>query len=67
MRALVAAAIGAVAALAVMTSYLPWGFLGLGAAPLALALLLEARSRGAGPPVGPGQLDPAPDAAPVNA
>jgi hypothetical protein len=45
-----------------MTSYLPWGFLGLGAVLLALALFLEARGR-ASSRAGPGQLDPAPGGA----
>jgi hypothetical protein len=48
-----------------MTSYLPWGFLGLATVLLALALFLEARGR-TGSRAGPGQLDPAPGgAAPV--
>jgi hypothetical protein len=49
-----------------MTSRLPWGFLGLGAALLALSLFLEARGR-VGSRAGAGQLEPAPNAAPVNA
>lgn len=33
-----------------MTSYLPWGFLGLGILLLALSLYVEARGRGPGEP-----------------
>ncbi|MGW0734651.1 DUF3068 domain-containing protein [Streptomyces sp. NPDC002851] len=39
-----------------LTSYLPWGFLGLGAALLTLSLVLEARSRRPGEP----ETEPAP-------
>ncbi|MDG4857739.1 DUF3068 domain-containing protein [Streptomyces sp. T-3] len=46
-----------------MTSYLPWGFLGLGAALLTLALFLEARSRRPGEP----EEESAPEPAPVTA
>jgi hypothetical protein len=37
-------------AVLLMTSYLPWGFLGLGVLLLALSLYLEARGRGPGEP-----------------
>ncbi|MDI3402918.1 DUF3068 domain-containing protein [Streptomyces cavernicola] len=46
-----------------LTSYLPWGFLGLGAALLTLALVLEARSRRPGEP----EAESAPEPEPVNA
>ncbi|WP_327356861.1 DUF3068 domain-containing protein [Streptomyces sp. NBC_01304] len=46
-----------------MTSYLPWGFLGLGAALLTLALVLEARSRRPGEP----EEESAPEPEPVTA
>ncbi|MDQ8701613.1 DUF3068 domain-containing protein [Streptomyces sp. LHD-70] len=46
-----------------LTSYLPWGFLGLGAALLNLALVLEARSRRPGEP----EPESAPEPEPVNA
>lgn len=50
-----------------LTSYLPWGFLGLAAALLALALWLEARSRRPdGPRTGPVP-ETAPDPAPTPA
>ncbi|MFJ6567161.1 DUF3068 domain-containing protein [Streptomyces sp. NPDC091292] len=47
-----------------LTSYLPWGFLGLGAALLTLSLVLEARSRRPGDPAPTGDPEPAPQ--PVN-
>ncbi|MFC7306495.1 DUF3068 domain-containing protein [Streptomyces monticola] len=50
-----------------MTSYLPWGFLGLGAALLTLSLILEARSRRPGGPDDDTDTEPAPDPEPVNA
>ncbi|MER5254787.1 MULTISPECIES: DUF3068 domain-containing protein [unclassified Streptomyces] len=46
-----------------LTSYLPWGFLGLGLLLLALSLWLEARSRRPGDP----QATAAPEPEPVNA
>lgn len=46
-----------------LTSYLPWGFLGLGAALLTLSLVLEARSRRPGEP----EEQSAPEPEPVNA
>lgn len=46
-----------------MTSYLPWGFLGLGLLLLALSLWLEARSRRPGEP----EATSAPEPEPVNA
>lgn len=46
-----------------MTSYLPWGFLGLGLLLLALSLWLEARSRRPGDP----EATAAPEPEPVNA
>ncbi|MFH8486347.1 DUF3068 domain-containing protein [Streptomyces longisporoflavus] len=46
-----------------MTSYLPWGFLGLGLFLLALSLWLEARGRRPGDP----RATPAPEPEPVNA
>lgn len=48
-----------------MTSYLPWGFLGLGLFLLALSLWLEARSRRPGDPEGTSAPEPEPK--PVNA
>ncbi|EPH45291.1 DUF3068 domain-containing protein [Streptomyces aurantiacus] len=48
-----------------LTSYLPWGFLILGALLLALSLWLEARSRGPGAPAPAADNDPEPE--PVNA
>ncbi|MEU5895496.1 MULTISPECIES: DUF3068 domain-containing protein [Streptomyces] len=48
-----------------LTSYLPWGFLGLGILLLALSLWLEARSRRPGDPAPTAETDPAPQ--PVNA
>ncbi|MFF2849341.1 DUF3068 domain-containing protein [Streptomyces sp. NPDC058001] len=47
-----------------LTSYLPWGFLGLGAVLLTLSLVLEARSRRPGDPAPHGDREPAPE--PVN-
>jgi hypothetical protein len=43
-----------------MTSYLPWGFLFLGAALLSLSLLLEARGRRRRPPAAAQRYDPEP-------
>ena len=43
-----------------MTSYLPWGFLFLGAALLSLSLLLEARGRRRRPPAAARTFDPEP-------
>jgi hypothetical protein len=43
-----------------MTSYLPWGFLLLGAALLALSLYLEARGRRPGEPAPAPAADPEP-------
>lgn len=50
----------------VLTSYLPWGFLGLGAVLLALALLLEARGRrpGSGAGKSAGERSPEPGSGP---
>jgi hypothetical protein len=48
-----------------LTSYLPWGFLGLGAALLTLSLVLEARGRRPGDPAPAGEWEPEPE--PVNA
>ncbi|MGW1891902.1 DUF3068 domain-containing protein [Streptomyces sp. NPDC002004] len=48
-----------------MTSYLPWGLLGLGTALLTLSLVLEARSRRPGDPAPEGR--PSPDPEPVSA
>ncbi|QDQ10958.1 DUF3068 domain-containing protein [Streptomyces spectabilis] len=48
-----------------MTSYLPWGFLGLGVLLLALALWLEARGRTPGDPEPTGEPEPRPQ--PANA
>ncbi|ATL26973.1 DUF3068 domain-containing protein [Streptomyces formicae] len=48
-----------------LTSYLPWGFLGLGILLLALSLWLEARSRRPGDPEPTASSDPEPE--PVNA
>ncbi|MBO0913383.1 DUF3068 domain-containing protein [Streptomyces laculatispora] len=50
-----------------LTSYLPWGFLFLGAALLALALWLEARSRRPGTPRPHIAPDPVPDPEPTPA
>ncbi|MFF1923358.1 DUF3068 domain-containing protein [Streptomyces sp. NPDC058221] len=50
-----------------LTSYLPWGFLALGAALLALALWLEARSRRPGTPRPEPAPEPVPDPEPTPA
>ncbi|MEU7042500.1 DUF3068 domain-containing protein [Streptomyces varsoviensis] len=49
-----------------LTSYLPWGLLGLGCLLLTLSLVLEARSRRPGSGAAPAE-DPAPDPEPVPA
>ncbi|QEU95047.1 DUF3068 domain-containing protein [Streptomyces kanamyceticus] len=50
-----------------LTSYLPWGFLGLGVLLLALSLWLEARGRRPGDPEPTASSEPEPEPEPLNA